>query len=86
MGRCPNCKQFGTVEAIVEEVRKARDVYAKRFNYDLDAIYQDLKEKEHRSGHVVVPRGDTVLQAGDEVLALVTADSEEPVKRILVGA
>jgi trk system potassium uptake protein TrkA len=39
-----------------------------------------------RGGHVVVPRGDTVLQAGDEVLALVTADSEDPVKRILVGS
>jgi trk system potassium uptake protein TrkA len=38
-----------------------------------------------RGGHVVVPRGDTVLSAGDEVLALVTADSEDPVKRILVG-
>jgi Trk K+ transport system NAD-binding subunit len=34
---------------------------------------------------VVVPRGDTVLQAGDEVLALVTPDSEETVKSILVG-
>ena len=39
-----------------------------------------------RGGHVVVPRGDTVLQAGDEVLALVTADSEDHVKRILVGS
>src|SRR5207237_2929319 len=29
-----------------------------------------------RDGHVVVPRGDTVLQIGDEVLALVTPDSE----------
>ena len=38
-----------------------------------------------RSGHVVVPRGDTVLQPGDEVLALVTADSEDRVKAILVG-
>ena len=38
-----------------------------------------------RGGHVVVPRGDTVLQPGDEVLALVTADSEDHVKRILVG-
>ncbi|MDQ3757314.1 MAG: TrkA family potassium uptake protein [Actinomycetota bacterium] len=38
-----------------------------------------------RSGHVVVPRGDTVLQAGDEVLALVTADSEASVTAILVG-
>ena len=38
-----------------------------------------------RANHVVVPRGDTVLQAGDEVLALVTPDSEETVKGILVG-
>jgi len=42
-------------DPIVEEVRKARDAYAKRFNYDLDAIYRDLKQKERRSGRVVVP-------------------------------
>ena len=39
-----------------------------------------------REGHVVVPRGDTVLQAGDEVLALVTPDSEDPVRAILVAS
>ncbi|MDQ1437352.1 MAG: trk/ktr system potassium uptake protein [Acidimicrobiaceae bacterium] len=38
-----------------------------------------------RSNHVVVPRGDTVLQVGDEVLALVTPESEDPVKAILIG-
>jgi trk system potassium uptake protein TrkA len=38
-----------------------------------------------RESHVVVPRGDTVLQVGDEVLALVTPESEDPVKRILIG-
>src|SRR3954470_16115544 len=38
-----------------------------------------------REEHVIVPRGDTSLHAGDEVLALVTADSEEPVKAILIG-
>jgi len=38
-----------------------------------------------RQNHVVVPRGDTVLQVGDEVLALVTPDSEDPVKAILIG-
>ena len=36
-----------------------------------------------REAHVIVPRGDTVLQAGDEVLVLVTADSEDAVKAIL---
>ena len=38
-----------------------------------------------RKGHVVVPRGDTVLQPGDEVLALVTSDSEDAVKSVLIG-
>jgi trk system potassium uptake protein len=38
-----------------------------------------------RQNHVVVPRGDTVLQIGDEVLALVTPDSEDRVKTILIG-
>jgi trk system potassium uptake protein TrkA len=39
-----------------------------------------------RQSHVVVPRGDTVIQAGDEVLVLVTPDSEDAVKGILIGA
>lgn len=38
-----------------------------------------------RDRRVVVPRGDTELAAGDEVIALVTEDSEEAVRRILVG-
>ena len=38
-----------------------------------------------RDRHVVVPRGDTVLKAGDEVLALVTPDSEEALRSILIG-
>jgi trk system potassium uptake protein TrkA len=38
-----------------------------------------------RAGHVVVPRGETVLTPGDEVLVLVTGDAELLVKGILVG-
>jgi trk system potassium uptake protein len=38
-----------------------------------------------RDRRVVVPRGDTELNTGDEVIALVTEDSEEAVRRILVG-
>jgi trk system potassium uptake protein TrkA len=38
-----------------------------------------------RADHVVVPRGDSSLEVGDEVLALVTPDSEADVRRILVG-
>ncbi len=39
-----------------------------------------------RGGRVVVPRGDTVMQAGDEVLVLVTAEAEDKVKALLIGA
>jgi trk system potassium uptake protein TrkA len=38
-----------------------------------------------RDRRVVVPRGDTVLLAGDEVIALVTSESEDAVRRILVA-
>jgi trk system potassium uptake protein TrkA len=39
-----------------------------------------------RHDHVVVPRGDTQLLEGDEVLVLVTPDSEEAVRSLLIGA
>jgi trk system potassium uptake protein len=38
-----------------------------------------------RNDHVTVPRGDTVMYAGDEVVVLVTAESEEDVREILIG-
>ena len=39
-----------------------------------------------RSDRIVVPRGDTLIRVGDEVLVLVTTDSEEEVRQILTGA
>lgn len=33
-------------DAVVEEVRKARQRYAAKFGFDLDAIYRDLKQRE----------------------------------------
>ncbi len=38
-----------------------------------------------REDHVVVPRGDTIVRVGDEVVVLVTGDSEDLVRSILVG-
>lgn len=43
-------------DPIVEEVRRIRDKYAARFNYDLEAIYRDLKEREQRGEFSVVYR------------------------------
>jgi trk system potassium uptake protein len=38
-----------------------------------------------RKDHVIVPRGDTILYAGDEVVALVTPESESEVTGLLVA-
>jgi len=38
-----------------------------------------------RKDHVVVPRGDTPVLAGDEVLVLVTDESEDAVRQLLTG-
>ena len=38
-----------------------------------------------RDRHVIVPRGETVMEPGDEVLVLVTPESEDEVKRLFVG-
>jgi hypothetical protein len=42
------------VDPIVEEVRKHREAYAKRFNYDLAAICRDLRKQQKASGEKVV--------------------------------
>ena len=42
------------IDPIIEEVRKVRDAHASRFNYDLDAIFRDIKEKEKTSGRSFV--------------------------------
>ena len=39
-----------------------------------------------RNDRVIVPRGDTRLQAGDEVLVLVTSESIDEVREILTGS
>ena len=54
-------------DPIVEDVRTIRNAYAKKFNYDLDAIYHDLKEREAESGRKCVslpPKGVTHLRRG----------------------
>ncbi len=41
-------------DPIVEEVRKARQDHANKFNYDLSKICKDLKKIERKCGHKVV--------------------------------
>ena len=53
----------------------------RELNVPRDATFVAVVREEH----VVVPRGDTVFQAGDEVIALVTPESEDEIRRMLTG-
>lgn len=41
-------------DEIVEEIHQIREQYAKSFNYDLDAIFADLRKKQAESGREIV--------------------------------
>ena len=41
-------------DPIVDEVRRVRDEHAARFNYDLHAIFLDIKNREKERGLVFV--------------------------------
>jgi hypothetical protein len=41
-------------DEIVEDVRKAREEYAAKFNYNLEEIYEDVKQQQMQSGRKIV--------------------------------
>ncbi len=41
-------------DEIVEEIHRYREEYAKSFNYDLNAIFRDLRQKQIDHAHQVV--------------------------------
>ena len=41
-------------DPIVDEVRQWRENYARKFDYDLEAICCDLREKQKASNHQIV--------------------------------
>ncbi len=41
-------------DPIVEEIRRNRDEYARKFNYNIRAICRDIREKQRKSGRQVV--------------------------------
>ncbi|HUQ39720.1 MAG TPA: TrkA family potassium uptake protein [Acidimicrobiales bacterium] len=87
VGSLVRLMQFGTGEARLVEVTlavgsPAVNVAIAELGVPRDATIVAVV----RAGHVLVPRGDTVLTAGDEVMAMVTSDeSEDHVKQLLVG-
>ena len=54
-------------DAIVDEIRAIRDAYAKQFDYDLDAIFQDIKKQEIESDRQFVTRPPKRIQPAKRV-------------------
>jgi trk system potassium uptake protein TrkA len=87
VGRLVRILQFEGGQARLVEVTLAEDspVIDKAIS-DIEVPRDATFVAVVRGEHVVMPRGDTVFQTGDEVLAMVTPDSEEPVRQILTGS
>jgi len=86
VGRLVRILQFEGGQARLVEVTLADDSPA------IDKAISDIEVPRDatfvavvRDEHVVMPRGDTVFEAGDEVLAMVTPDSEDQVRELLTG-
>jgi hypothetical protein len=42
------------IDPIIAEVRKARDAYARKFNYDIQAMCRDLKKRQTQNADKVI--------------------------------
>lgn len=42
------------IDPIVKEIRKIREEYAAKFNYDVDAMFADLRQKQLQSNRKIV--------------------------------
>ena len=86
VGRLVRILQFGGGQVRLVEVTLADDSPAiDKSIIELDVPRDATIVAVVRDEHVVMPRGDTIFEARDEVLAMVTPDSEDEVRRILTG-
>lgn len=86
VGRLVRILQFEGGNVRLVEVTLAPDApVIDRAIKDLDIPRDATIVAVLREEHVVMPRGDTMFQEGDEVLAMVTADAEDEVRQILTG-
>ncbi|HXY92942.1 MAG TPA: TrkA family potassium uptake protein [Acidimicrobiia bacterium] len=87
VGRLVRILQFPRGQARLVEVTLADDSPAiDRSIAEIDVPRNATIVAIVREEHVVMPRGDSVFEAGDEVLAMVTPESEDEVRRLLTGA
>src|SRR6476660_3127547 len=73
--------QLDIVEATVEQGSKVAGSSIGEINFPDNTVVSVVL----RNGTMTIPRGDTVLQPKDEVIAIVRRDSEEAFKEMLAG-
>ena len=57
-------------DVIINEVRCVREMHARRFNFDLQAIFEDLKRQELESGREFVsfvPKPPLIILVAEKV-------------------
>ena len=53
-------------DPIVEEVRNIREAHARKFNYDLEAIFREIKKQEKTSGRKFISFTPKRIEAADQ--------------------
>lgn len=64
-------------DPIVEEIHRFREEYAKRFDYDLEKMYQDLKRQQDETPGLVIPLVRKSPVATNPLIASVHPDTPE---------
>ena len=86
VGRLVRILQFEGGKARLVEVTLAADaVVVDKAISEIDLPRNATFVAVVREEQVVMPRGDTVFEAGDEILAMVTPESEDEVRQLLTG-
>lgn len=76
-----NRGEAALVELRLPETSPCRSKTIRDLNFPSDCVIVSVI----RSGKLIIPRGDTVLEAGDEILAVSTVAAENALKNVLVG-
>ena len=66
-------------DPIVDEVRRVREEHVARFNYDLWAIFRDIKEQQKRSGLTFVSFADEV--SVEAPAPLIGVEPDQPLQK-----
>lgn len=60
-------------DPIVAEVRQTREMLAKRFHYDVHALFEDLRERQTKLGNRLVPSPE---KAGEKFQTTLKEDAD----------